>query len=159
MIEGADALAKRIIRADFDSERALSGSGQHFLNRELRSGQGMHFQTQDSRLSKHDGVKLALLKFSESGLYVPADWHHIQVRAAIPQLCSPSLAAGADARLRGQVVQFQAGFGDQAVQNRFSLRNSGQHKARVLFSWEVFQGMNGNVCFIIKQGLLNAFCE
>lgn len=119
----------------------------------------MHLKSQDSCFGKHDGVKFTLFKLSKSGLNVSPDRHHVQVWAAIPQLCGSSLAAGTDTCVGRQFIQFNTGLGDEAVQNRFACGDSSQRQARVLFGRQVFKGMNGNIRFIVQQRQLDSLCE
>ena len=95
----------------------------------------------------------------EAGLDVAADELGAEVRTELEELGGSSGAGCADDGVGGEVVKRFGGETDEAVSDVASLGHGGEGEPWRVVGGEVFEAVDGDVCFLVEQGAFDGSGE
>lgn len=152
---GPQVQARRVVRADLQGQRPLSGRGHKGVDGQQGADTLAVAQAVEARGRQQNGLEIARGQTLQPGVDIAAQQCDAQVGAQRQNLGLAPQAGGADPGPFGQVIQAVEPFADEGVAGIFARGYGGQDQSRRRLDRHILERMDGQVAAPVHEGGLD----
>src|SRR5580692_5510262 len=153
------SLGRRVVRAGFDSKRALTDRRQHYIRIHDLRDSGSRTETVHAGNGQDNRVELAGIEFFQARIHVPAQIDSFKIGAIVAKLGLPAQTARADAGAGRKSFQAATAARNQAIARVFAPRDGPKSKARGNLRGDILHAVDREINPVFKQGVFEFLDE